>query len=473
MPPSGRHVALLKWVPDRLPSGIQNQALARSNAIAEHFGIEVELLMVAPLPHPAAVVESRLRESGVIGHGVRLVSMWEDLAELAPRSWRGYDTRQLPDGRYTDTELPSGISVRFWDPLISRTSVVPGPVSVHRTTRRGSVRHLGTWPSVWSLYRFWLEGRYGSEQVNLIADLPELAAFAVNGAPRNWAITYVNHGSFRGRRPGWMNLAPKRGYLHTRLDDVDAAVYLTAAEQQDVVAQFGVHHTWTIPNIVRPSGAAPRDRDPHRGVMLARPAAAKRIDHAIAAATLVPEVQLDLYLLENRGGRLDVERERLVGLAEHVPNVTVHPGTSTVDEVLESAGFLLCTSKSEGFGLSLVEAQRAGCVPISYPVRYGPLEIIDPDVTGIRAAAETPESLAVAIRRYLHDPEAMRPACRAAAARYAPERIAPLWGTVLEQARARADRQPRRRLSHRALAGEHRRALDWIHPAGRKGPRYR
>ncbi len=431
--------------------------LTRSQALAEQFGEglgDLEILTVDRVQPPVDETAARLRELGLIGDRIRLISMWDDL-----REW--------------------GLEVEESDPVLEPEVTMPGPITVTGLRRNGRPQ---TWPSIWSLYAYWLQRRYGRERVNCIVDLPELADFLASAPPRGWAVTYVNHADHRGRRRRWHRLTPKRGFLTLRLDQFDAAVYPTTAEldllRADGPAAARRARTFVIPNSVPAPRAERADRDPRRGVMLARADRGKRLEHAILAARLVPDIHLDLYVPES--GWTREHRARLVELAADLTNVVIHPATQDADRILEASGFLLMTSRSEGFGLTMVEAQAAGCIPVAYKVRYGPSEIITPGVTGYLVTPPADDAdderaiadLAAAIRQVINAPESMRDACRAASLRYRPEAIAPLWADVLTAARAHADRRRHRKVSHEELFAAHRSALDWRHPMGHKGPRY-
>lgn len=434
-------------------SGVGRTLLTRSQGLAEQFDVDIEILTV-DRAQPVNETAAALRDLGLIGERVRLVSMWDDL-----EAW--------------------GIEVDEAEPVLRPDETTPGEVTVTGHRRDGRPE---TWPTVWSLYSYWLRRRYGRERVNCIVDLPELADFLVTAPPRGWAVTYANHADHRGRRKRWQRLAPKRGYLTLHLDRFDAAVYPTAAER-DLLHADGPSaarraRTYVIPNSVPAPRCGPAVRDPRRGVMLARADRGKRLEHAIAAARLAPEVRLDLYVPD--AGWTREHRSHLIDLAAELTNVTIHPATQEADRILESSGFLLMTSRSEGFGLTMVEAQAAGCIPVAYNVRYGPSEIITPGATGylIEPPADDADDaraiadLAAAMRLVTHAPETMRDACRAASLRYRPEAVVPLWAEVLTAARAHADRRRHRRVSHDELAAAHRSALDWRHPMGHKGPRY-
>jgi len=428
--------------------------LTRSRGLAEQFDADIEILTVDRVQPPVDETTAALRKLGLVSERVRLVSMWDDLA-----AW--------------------GIEVIEAEPILRPDETTPGPVTVTGHRRGGRSE---TWPTIWSVYAYWLRRRYGRERVNCIVDVPELADFLVTAPPRGWAVTYANHADHRGRRKRWKRLAPKRGFLTLHLDQFDAAVYPTAAER-DLLLESGPRaarraRTFVIPNSVPASRAEPGVRDPRRGVMLGRADRGKRLEHAIAAAGLAPEVHLDLYVPE--AGWTREHRSQLIELAANLANVAIHPATQEADQILEASGFLLMTSRSEGFGLTMVEAQAAGCLPIAYDVPYGPSEIITQGVTGYlvdppaddaddeRAIAD----LAAAMRLAVDAPEAMRDACRSASLRYRPESVAPLWADVLNASRAHADRRRHRRVTDEDLAAAHRSALDWRHPMGHKGPRY-
>ena len=192
--PRGRHVVLTDHV-RLIHSGICRTLLTRSQALAEHFDVEIEILTVDRVQPPVDETAAELRDLGLIGARVRLVSMWDDL-----RAW--------------------GIEVEETDPVLRPDETTPGPVTV-RGHRRGG--RAETWPTIWSLYSYWLRRRYGRERVNCLVDLPELADFLATAPPRGWAVTYVNHADHRGHRKRWKRLTPKRGFLTLHLDQFDAA----------------------------------------------------------------------------------------------------------------------------------------------------------------------------------------------------------------------------------------------------------
>lgn len=455
--PRGRHVVLTDHV-RLVHSGICRTLLTRSQALAEQFGDgidgDIEILTVDRVQPPVEETAAALRDLGLIGERVRIVSMWDDL-----HAW--------------------GIEVEEGAPILRPDETTPGPVTVTGHRRGGRAE---TWPSIWCLYAYWLRRRYGRQRVNCLVDLPELADFLATAPPRGWAVTYVNHADHRGHRKRWKSLTPKRGYLTLHLDQFDAAVYPTEAERQ-LLLDAGPRaarraRTFVIPNSVPAPRAERAVRDPRRGVMLARADRGKRLEHAIEAARLAPDIHLDLYVPE--AGWTRDHRGQLIELAADLTNVTIHPATQDADRILESSGFLLMTSRSEGFGLTMVEAQAAGCIPVAYNVRYGPSEIITPGVTGYLVEPPADEAdddraiadLAAAMRLVVDAPESMRDACRAASLRYRPEAIAPLWADVLNGARVHADHRRHRKVSHEQLAAGHRSALDWRYPMGHKGPRY-
>ena len=90
-------------------------------------------------------------------------------------------------------------------------------------------------------------------------------------------------------------------------------------------------------------------------------------------------------------------------LQEHID----FPGLQSEEEKdkrLRESHFLLHNSQREGWGLNVIEANAMGTPAAVYPVA-GLIESTLHDETGLVAASETPEALAVSLRDCLKSPE--------------------------------------------------------------------
>jgi len=107
-------------------------------------------------------------------------------------------------------------------------------------------------------------------------------------------------------------------------------------------------------------------------------------------------------------------------------------------EQLESASFVLLTSKAEGLPLVILEALSVGCLPIAYDMPYGPGDTIIDGVNGYLVAAG---DIAAATDRILslgelgpEEVEEMRRRARLTAEGFSDQAVTATWGEVMRAA---------------------------------------
>lgn len=156
----------------------------------------------------------------------------------------------------------------------------------------------------------------------------------------------------------------------------------------------------------RRAGHPARLRNPDRIVMLARLHPQKDVLLAVESLAVLRRmarrshgdgrgIVLDVYgALEDPAevARVEEAVERL-GLQDAV---TLHGHVSGATAELASSSVLWLTSRHEGWGLVITEAQQAGCIPVAIDVEFGPREQIDHGVDGFLVRATV-------ARRVRHD----------------------------------------------------------------------
>jgi glycosyltransferase involved in cell wall biosynthesis len=177
-----------------------------------------------------------------------------------------------------------------------------------------------------------------------------------------------------------------------------------------IIAQHGVRKIHVFPNgtDTKPLEALePKKIEPPlRLIMVSRLAPNKRVDHAIRAAAVLLQRQVDVRLTIVGTGEVEAQLKQLV---EKLNLVTRVEFVGLVDEVeknrlLRQSHFLLHTSLREGWGLNVIEANAMGTPAIVYPVGG----LVDSTVhgeTGFVTQTETPESVADSIAAILKTPE--------------------------------------------------------------------
>lgn len=456
--PRGRHFALTWGIVS--PFGGMTTALLDRSRMFAAAGTPVDVLTLDPRAGDTGLDLTELAAAGV---RVRNLYDWVREATFTPRGTiPAVDPLDPPrgDGSDDDTidDVVDGVLLRRLrvgadgrpreiDHLRPDGTIA---MSERRTGPKGRGRLLVAWDAagrparVWKrrhdLYAAWLDHLTADERSYLIVDSKTVAPFALDYRRANITTVHVVHGSHRGATAG--SVRASRRDVFARLAAFDAVAFATDGQRDDVRAIVGrVPHLVTVAHPVRPVPTAPdRDASPRSGaVVVARLEPIKRVDHAIEAvrrhnADTDHPVALDVYGSGSLG-------DELAELAASDPAIRLHGHIDDPAPALAGASVLLLTSRSEAFGLVLLEAMAAGCLPIAYDIPYGPADLIRHGENGWLVSAGDVDALAdaVAAASALSPSELdrMRRNARAAATRFGADRITRRWAVVLRTARAR------------------------------------
>ncbi|NYF15385.1 poly(glycerol-phosphate) alpha-glucosyltransferase [Microbacterium sp. AK009] len=466
--------------------------LHRSRAFRREAGVDVAVLTLDDRIDYADV-EARLREAGEVIDGVSLLNLYDWLrshplpATATPATRHPFRPLRADEDAVTD--VCSGETV------LRRERHGPGGevLQVDHYRRDGSLvlsdrrdldrpgrpagrsvvvcdeegRPQRGWSHISGLYAAWIDALTTGSKAWLIVDSKTTARHLLGYRRRGTVMVHVVHGA-HGRHGAAVTepaeVVPSRRAVFSQLHAFDAVVFLTGRQRDDVARLTGRRRRLvTIPLGITLPVAPPRAEEERAGaVVLARLSALKRVDHAIAAVQRVngvlrPPLTLDIW---GDGSRRASLASRIGG----DPAIRLHHHDPAAREVLPQASVLLVTSRSEGFGLVILEAMAAGCIPVAYDVPYGPGEIIQDGRNGMLVADGDVDALAEAVRAVVSQPaaarEAQRQAARERAAQFSDERVTRLWGRALRRAR-------RRSMWHRAIAGVAWRARRWARVRGR------
>lgn len=390
--------------------------LRRSRAFVRLGGVNVDVLTFA-VRSDWAQVESRLRRSGDIIDGMRLLNVWSWLGSTTAEEHCDAEGRVL---RVHHFRADGSLAV-----VDTRSPGTPGGRSITAFDSEGLP--VRSWTKAWDLYRWWLDELSLGSPAWFIVDSKTSANFMLGYRRVHAVVAHVVHNSHLTANG---HLRPSRRRVLERLTSFDLVVLLTDRQRRDVVTRLGARDNLTV--IANPHDVHPvrRPRGDH-GVVLASLTSRKRVDVAIRAAA-ASGARLDVY----GDGELHGELERLVadlGLSGSVRLMGHRPGAR--DE-LAAASFVLLTGSSEGFPLVLVEALAAGCIPIAVNVDYGPADVIRDRVNGYLVA--TTDDLAAAIAELSsltpRRRERMRRAARRTARRYSDAAAVRRWSKALREA---------------------------------------
>ncbi len=446
----------LTWSIPRQFGGLTKSLLQRSCQLATASGREVVVITLAA---QAGLDQERisLRERGLLVDGVSLLNLWEELGRADDDLWTSapFDpsiaTPELdgPGEGIGEILRPDGslLARQRWDTLGEDSKLTRLGDEVVRTEiwdTAGTFR--GGWHGVWPLWRWWLDGAL-PRPAHLIVDSANvadcLAAAPLPGVP----TTYVVHNSHvtGAREAPYGRLERWRSYTMVRAQQFDAVVHLTHAQRDHMDLLFGHQdNAHVVPHAMEPAIAAPAGRRARgRGIVMANLDARKRIPHAVravaAAAEAAPSVELTIY---GRGAESDAVAAEI---EKHSAPARLEGYTSDPAGAFAASSYMLLTSTREGFGLVLVEAMAAGCLPISYDIEYGPADIVTDGVDGFLVPRGDEAALAARIvqvatssRRRLRR---MRKSARRRAAEFLPAAVLPGWSEVFAAAAERSHRR--------------------------------
>ncbi|KAA9089707.1 glycosyltransferase [Microbacterium radiodurans] len=326
------------------------------------------------------------------------------------------------------------------------------------------------WRRRYDLYAAWLDHLTGGRESFLLVDSKTVAPFAADYHGRRVTTVHIVHGSHRGPTPG--SVRASRQPVFGRLGAFDAVAFATRTQRDDVRALVGRRPLLTT--VAHPVGEAAAasvvaDEERSGAVVIARLEPIKRVADAIEAVArrnrdAAEPLPLDVY---GSGSQAEALAAAAAKAAEpsaadgrsgrHDDAIQLRGHTDDPAGVLAAADVLLLTSRSEAFGLVLLEAMAAGCLPIAYDVPYGPADLIRSGENGWLVPDGDIDALAEALRTAGElDPAAratMRQNARRTAAEYSPERILRRWSVVLRAARRRQVLLAAVRLLARAVRG--------------------
>jgi glycosyltransferase involved in cell wall biosynthesis len=217
----------------------------------------------------------------------------------------------------------------------------------------------------------------------------------------------------------------------------DAIVVPTASQGQDIHARFGLKNVSPIPHPSDMVEAIPphTPSDQFRIVSMSRLSKEKQLPLMVEVFAKIkaalPNAILDIY---GSGG----ERAAILeAIKQHQleDSVTLKGYALSTNKIYQAADLMLTTSQTESFSLSILESLANGCPVACFDVKYGPHELVQAGVNGIKAAPFDSESLASQIIDYAKQPDQAqlyRTNAVTSAQAYSFPNVAKKWAQLLE-----------------------------------------
>ena len=251
-----------------------------------------------------------------------------------------------------------------------------------------------------------------------IADRGITEAWALNNMQTRAFKTFILHAGHLNDETAPNGLVNYNyQYEFDNIGDFNAVIVPTQIQLERVANRFGYRERFfKIPvgmisdAVLSEPVKTSIERQPQTVVTVSRLDEAKQIDHLIDAMAIVheqlPQAQLEIWGNGSDDGRLRDQIARL----DATDYVHLMGHTTAVLEKLANAQLFVAASRSEGFGLTMMEAESVGTPIIAYDALYGPREIVQPGVNGQLIGLHDPDNvqqMAHWIQHYLSNQQAL------------------------------------------------------------------
>lgn len=451
---------MITWIIEEKFGGLTTACLQRASSFADKYGHST-VVTFAYTQNLKSTLQ-RLRNIGLLSRNVAVQNLYSDYASRVSHPPQGAIKLEADGLRWSSEPTESQINDEgIYKHVYSHVDeqefsrivylrkdgskfmsdskfVVDGSSKREIVLFNGNEQALKKFASASALYRHWLSEIVGYEKAITIFDSSFVASMM--GPWRAPAATkmFVFHSAHiaSGQDPKTGALVPKHQKIVDQAHNWDVFVFLTQQQSDDFNDRFGLQNkSVVIPNIIKASSLKkfPRKNDPRQLISVGSLDGRKQVHHALHAVHELKETGRDCTLTVVGKGAKQHELQQLAQELGISDRVTFAGHVDDVPQRLAKSGMLLFTSKLEGQGLVLLEAQFHGCVPISYDVRYGPASVIDSGVNGQLIQAHNIHGLATAVASLIDDPKkhkALSRGARKAAKSYIRQDMTKLWITA-------------------------------------------
>ena len=340
------------------------------------------------------------------GHEVHVVTMWRTREETPFPLDERVHLLPLVDMRPSvrDTLTPPAIEDTSWH------SLFPARLSEEPESRM-RVNAL-------------IEYLRGVKDGVLVCTRPTIALIAERFSDPGLVRVVQEHAHLGVHKEVW------RREMDSAYPSFDSIVTLTEADQRAYREAFPGARVDRIPNALHSLDVPQSSLASKVVVSAGRLVPDKRFDRLIKAFELVVQRHPD-WTLRIYGEGPWLERLQRSVLKRHLYNHVFLVGpTRRLEERLAKGSIFALSSRSEGFGMALLEALSCGLPAVSFDCPVGPREIIGHGEDGLLVPPGDIEGLAEGICRLIEDEELRRSfgaAARRKAAAYGPDAVAESW----------------------------------------------
>ena len=242
-------------------------------------------------------------------------------------------------------------------------------------------------------------------------------------------VLEANKHSSRGLKRSFLNIIDR--WHMKKINKAKVLITLTEADKNDWSKYLSISIK-VIPNMVTcyPERISPYNERPNRIICAGRLDSQKGFDYLIEAWRQIAHKYIDWRIDIFGHGEEEKKLNDMIEEYHLCDSIIIHKPTDNIYAEYMNSSFYVLSSKSEGFGLVLIEAMSCGVPCISFDCPHGPSEIISHGEDGIIVPLGNISELAKSIEWMITNKrgrEAMSIAARTNARRYQENAIMPRW----------------------------------------------
>ncbi|WP_166669518.1 glycosyltransferase [Paenisporosarcina antarctica] len=174
-------------------------------------------------------------------------------------------------------------------------------------------------------------------------------------------------------------------YIIDNYDLLDYIVVLTEQQKEDLRNLIDVEKkVKVIPHSIKLNNIKDvKNNTENKLVSVGRLVEHKQIDHLIEAYQLNRDKLIDFTIEIYGTGDQKQKLEQLINHYQLQEKIMLMGSTNEPEKVFSTAKASFLVSKFEGFGLVIMESINSGCPVVAYDIKYGPRDLISPEINGL------------------------------------------------------------------------------------------
>lgn len=249
-------------------------------------------------------------------------------------------------------------------------------------------------------------------------------------------INRANYRNFDKSQSNFIKELFSKYWMHnliTKLMRLDKLVVLT---EKDRAAWVELDNVQVIPNPLSFKPIAVSTQAKKRVIAVGRYCHEKGYDYLLQAWAKVQHICPDWQLVIFGDGERTAYEQMLICLEIDTARCTLNGRTNNIQSEYINSSLAVCSSRFEGFGLSIVEAMACGLPVVSFDCPWGPRSIISDGEDGILVEKENVEHLADNLIKLMQDNNRRKLLSKNAlrnVRRFEIEQIAHKWKSLFEE----------------------------------------